>query len=127
MSPPKRVLFVDDKKEVCEMVKILLNALGCEARTATNWEQALALVGSEHFDLYILDLIFPDGSGLELCRKIRKFDSQTPLIFYSAYTAQVTQYMIDAAGAQASVLKTGGFEELQENIARLIGGTDGDQ
>lgn len=127
MPPPKRVLFVDDSAEVCEMMKVMLDGLGCEAQTANTWEQALMLAGSGNFDLYILDLMFPAGSGLELCRKIRKVDPQTPLIFYSAHTAQVSPYMVDAAGAQAAISKTARFDELQESIARLIGGADGSQ
>ena len=34
MSPPKRILFVDDNPEVCEMMKVMLDGFGCEAQTA---------------------------------------------------------------------------------------------
>jgi DNA-binding response OmpR family regulator len=125
MLPPKRILFVDDQEDICEMMKVFLNSTGCQVETAKTWEEALRLAREEEFDLYILDLKFPSGSGLELCRKIRKFDSETPIIFYSAYTAQIMQMMVKAVGAQASIEKTAPFEKLQEMVSQLTSGAEG--
>lgn len=119
MLATKRILFVDDKEDTCEMMKLILSQDGCEVEVTTTWQEALTLARVEHFDLYILDLKFPDGSGLELCRKIRQLDSQTPVVFYSAYTAQIAQPMVTASGAQAFISKADHFEKLQEVISQL--------
>jgi DNA-binding response OmpR family regulator len=60
---------------------------------------------AEQFDLYLLDTRFPEGSGLELCRQLRKFNSQTPIVFYSgdAYEADKAKGL--AAGADAYLVK----------------------
>ena len=120
MVPRKRILFVDDQKDTCEVMKLILEEDGYEVQTTNTWEQTLALARDENFDLYILDLKFPDGLGLELCRKIRKFDTETPVVFYSAHSVQMTPQMVTAVGAQASISKTAYFESLKEVIAQLL-------
>ena len=78
-----RILCVDDDKDTCELVTVLLGQAGYEVIQALNIADGLTLARREHFDLILLDWFFDDGTGLELCQMIRAFDSQTIILFYS--------------------------------------------
>jgi len=65
--------------------------------------------------------MLPDGSGVELCRRVRKFNQQTPIIFYSglAYEADIRKAF--AAGAQAYLVKPVDVTDLIESVENFIG------
>jgi DNA-binding response OmpR family regulator len=113
----KRVLLVEDQEESRELVAFALGEyrLVC----AQDFDEGLRLARRGYFDLYILDNWLPDGSGVELCRLIRKFDPHTPILFYSAvaYARDIQDAM--RAGAQAYLVKPVGFDEITRAAARL--------
>lgn len=76
---------------------------------------------AHHFSLFIFDSVLPDGSGVELCRRVRQFNQRTPIIFYSglAYEADIIKALRD--GAQAYLVKPLDLSELIESIENLIG------
>ena len=80
-SNKQRILNVDDHDDSAEMVKLFFETRSCEVVIANKMAEGLALATSGRFDLYLLDTIFTDGSGIELARCIRAFDPQTPLVF----------------------------------------------
>jgi Response regulators consisting of a CheY-like receiver domain and a winged-helix DNA-binding domain len=65
--------------------------------------------------------MLPDGSGVELCRRVRKFNQRTPIIFYSglAYETDITKAL--AAGAQAYLVKPVDVTDLIQSVENLIG------
>ncbi len=100
-----RVLYADDNEDACLMLSTLLGLSNIETKSANTIDEALKLAQAEQFDLYLLDTRFPEGSGLELCRQLRKFNSRTPIVFYSgdAYEADKAKGL--AAGADAYLVK----------------------
>ena len=77
---------VDDNGETCMQLTSLLKQAGgavCDIISARDTRSARWWAGNERFDLYILGGELSDGTGLELCRKIREFDPHTPVIFYA--------------------------------------------
>jgi DNA-binding response OmpR family regulator len=78
------------------------------------------LASEERFDLYLLDSWLPDGSGLDLCRRIRKFDPVTPIFFYSAAAYEADKNMALSAGAQAYLIKPSQTSELCDLVSSLI-------
>lgn len=99
-----RILFVDDHADTRFMMKLWLSEFSSEVATAESMASGLRMAQSEPFDLYVLDTIFPDGSGKELCEKIREFDPKTPIIFYSGDSPQRLRSALEC-GAQDSVMK----------------------
>jgi DNA-binding response OmpR family regulator len=114
----KCVLFVEDHEDTWEIVAFPL-AGNYEVICARNFEDGLRLATQQRFGLYILDNWLPDGSGVELCRAIREFDPQTPILFYSAagYNQDIEEGL--GAGAQAYLVKPVSFEELKLAVERL--------
>lgn len=103
-QPPQRILFVDDHEDTRFMVKTWLGASNYEVATAASMASGLRLAHSEAFDLYLLDTRLPDGSGTELCAKIREFDPTTPIIFFSGESPERLHSAL-TCGAQAWVMK----------------------
>jgi len=55
--------------------------------------------------LYLLDTRFPEGSGLDLCKQLREFNPQTPIVFYSGDARETEKAKGLAAGADAYLVK----------------------
>ena len=81
-----RVLVVDDEPEICELVRVYLEAEGFEVETLVDGAAAVARVTDANaptLDLAILDVMLPGASGLEVCRAIREHYSY-PVIMLTA-------------------------------------------
>ena len=63
----------------------LLQDRGYGVMTAGSVGEALELAEDVTFDLYILDVRLPDGTGVELCQRLREMRPGIPIIYYSAY------------------------------------------
>jgi DNA-binding response OmpR family regulator len=87
------------------------------------YDEGLRLVQQQDFDLYILDNRMPDKSGVELCRAIREFDPDTPVLFYSAAAHNRDIEEAIRAGAQDYLVKPVSFDELRQAVAQLISST----
>ena len=80
---PQRVLVVDDEPKITEVVGSYLRNAGYTPLTAAGGEEALRIFEKERPALVILDLMLPDLSGEEVCRKIRA-RSRVPIIMLTA-------------------------------------------
>ncbi len=116
----KRILCVDHDADTLEMVTILLSKrANYEVVTARTLAQAVEVAQSGHFDLYLLESRLPDGTGLDLCQRLREFDAHTAILFYVA-TVSFTPQQVSAVGGQGCVSKLDGIEVLQQTISRLL-------
>src|SRR5215813_2273846 len=118
-SPTKRkyILLVEDQPDHCELLAINLEEY--RLVRARNFAEGLRFATEKYFDLYILDNWLPDGTGIDLCQLIRKFDPHTPILFCSAVADEPNIQNGMSAGAQAYFLKPIDFEELQLTVARF--------
>lgn len=117
---PPRVLYIEDHEDTRELVTLVLEQKCFEVVTGSTIKSGVALAGSEKFDLYLLDSWLPDGSGLELCRRIREFDQATPIIFYSAAAYESDRVEAIKSGAQAYLIKPSHPSELCSLVTSLI-------
>lgn len=100
------------------MLRVLLQDY--EVITANTALDGLRLANAERFDLYLLDSRYPDGSGVELCRQLRLFDTHTPVLFHSGLDGESDISDAMAAGAQGYLVKPIAVDELEKNIERLL-------
>ena len=115
-----RVLYIEDHEDTRELVTLVLEQKCIEVVTGSTIRSGVALAGSQDFDLYLLDSWLPDGSGLELCRKIREFDKATPILFYSAAAYEIDRLEAIKSGAQAYLIKPSHPWELCNLVTSLI-------
>jgi DNA-binding response OmpR family regulator len=116
----RRVLYVEDHEDTRELITIVLRQRDFEVANAHTVDGGVRLASEERFDLYLLDSWLPDGSGLDLCRRIRKFDPVTPILFYSAAAYEADKNMALSAGAQAYLIKPSQTSELCDLVSSLI-------
>lgn len=115
-----RVLYIEDHEDTRELVTLLLNQRSYEVVTGTTIESGIALALAQKFDLYLLDSWLPDGSGLDLCQRIREFDKTTPILFYSAAAYASDHEKALRSGAQAYLIKPSQPAELCRMVTELI-------
>jgi DNA-binding response OmpR family regulator len=117
-SPKKRILCVEDDRDTCELLSVLFSEY--DVVFAGSLREAFSLLESEHFDLYVLDNWLPDGSGIEVCRKIHELKPDMPIIFTSAVGQKSEIKKALAAGAREYLVKPYEPEELQKVVKELI-------
>ena len=118
-DPQPRVLCVDDDEDAREMLSALLKCSLVETRAVGTAAQALSLIQTERFDLYLLDSWLPDLDGVELCRRLRLLDAHTPVLFYSGAAYAEDKKRAIEAGANAYVNKPD-IDELLGSVTELV-------
>ncbi len=115
-----RILYVEEHAESCELLALWLGNYGYELVSANTLSEGLGLANSGTFNVYILSGKFIDGTGLDLCRLIRQFDTTTPIVFYSALARDSDLVAAVDAGAQAYLIKPNDFEQIASTIKHLV-------
>jgi two-component system KDP operon response regulator KdpE len=110
-----RVLVVDDEQQILRALRTSLRGAGYDVETAETCEGALASAAMRPPEAVILDLVLPDGSGIDVCRELRRWSS-TPVILLSAVGEEREKVAALDAGADDYVTKPVGIDEL---LARL--------
>jgi DNA-binding response OmpR family regulator len=112
----KRVLIIEDDVNIIELLTIHLHDLGCYVIAETHGQKGLALAKEEQFDLIILDIMLPGLNGMEICRKIRQTDRQTPILMLTARSEEIDKVMGLETGADDYLTKP---FSIREFIARV--------
>jgi DNA-binding response OmpR family regulator len=99
----------------------MMTKSGVEVCATNTSAETLKLARSGAFDLYLLDGDFPDGNGLELCRRIREFDSETPIVFFSGTASESHKQKALNAGANDYIVKPDFERRLPGTLLALIG------
>ena len=119
-SSAGHILYVEDHEDTRYLVTYVLAQSNYTVIAAENYDDAMSRAQAHHFDLYLIDNWIFGGSGIELCQKLREFDSGTPILFYSAAAYERDKQQAFAAGAQGYLVKPAATEELIEEVSRLI-------
>lgn len=116
---PGRVLIVDDDPAIHRIIKPLLQMLEYEAISAMTGAEALQQMIGHPPDLVLLDIMLPDISGLDVCRRIRNQSAWTdvPIIAITASTDTALRQQALDAGADDFILKPLDLLELRTRIA----------
>src|SRR6478735_8231408 len=110
-----RVLVVDDEQQILRALRTSLRGAGYEVETAATAEDALAAAAMRPPEAVILDLVLPDGTGIDVTRELRRWSS-APVIVLSAVGEERQKVAALDAGADDYVTKPVGIDEL---LARL--------
>jgi two-component system KDP operon response regulator KdpE len=114
-----RVLVVDDEPQILRGLKVVLRQAGFEVDTAATKSEALDRVAVRPPEMLVLDLILPDGSGVEVCEEVRGW-SQLPIIVLSAVGDEREKVRALDAGADDYLTKPFGTDELLARLRALM-------
>ncbi|MEM9070270.1 MAG: response regulator transcription factor [Myxococcota bacterium] len=124
-----RILVVEDESDLAELVAFNLKQAGHAVTTAGTGATALAEIRRQRPDLLVLDVMLPDISGLEVCRRLRRDEttSRMPVLMLTAKGEEVDRVVGFEVGADDYVTKPFSPRELLlriEAILRRVGGVD---
>jgi two-component system KDP operon response regulator KdpE len=111
----QRILVVDDEPQIVRALKVILRGAGYATEQAESKEEALNAVSVHPPDAMVLDLVLPDGSGVDVCSEVRSWTS-LPIIVLSAVGDEREKVRALDAGADDYITKPFGTDEL---LARL--------
>ena len=115
MTERRRILVCDDEPQILRALKVVLREAGFEPVPAETVEEALDLAAVHPPDAAIVDLVLPDGDGIDILRGLREW-SQMPVLVLSAVGDEAAKVRALDAGADDYVTKPFGPREL---VARL--------
>jgi two-component system KDP operon response regulator KdpE len=119
MSDAPKVLVCDDEPHIVRALKIVLREAGFEALPAETAAEALQVATLRTPDAAILDLVLPDGDGVEVCRAIREW-SEMPILVLSAVGDEDHKVRALEAGADDYVTKPFSPRELVARLRAVI-------
>jgi two-component system alkaline phosphatase synthesis response regulator PhoP len=112
----KTVLIIEDDPNIVELLRIHLHDLGCKVASESDGGKGLTSAKEGHFHLIILDINLPGLNGMEVCRKIRQTDRQTPILMLTARSEEIDKVMGLETGADDYLTKP---FSIREFIARV--------
>jgi DNA-binding response OmpR family regulator len=117
-SAPRRILCVEDDRDTCEVLRFVMTDY--DFTTVSSVAAAEELIQSQKFDIYVLDNWLPDGSGVELCEKIRQISPTLPIVFTSAIGQRQDIDVAMQAGADRYLVKPYEPETLVQTVKELL-------
>lgn len=115
----KRILIVDDEKEIVRTVRAYLDKEGFKTYAAYDGEQALRAWEEKQPDLIVLDLMLPKLSGIDVTKEIRK-KSNTPIIMLTAKAAESDRIVGLELGADDYIVKPFSPRELVARVRAVL-------
>ncbi len=130
-----KFLIVDDEKDACTLLEVILSSIGCETTCLQNGQDAVNLLekpeDAQHFDAILLDIMMPGLDGFEVLKRIRTFEhtKEIPVILISSQDASIpimtgyqlgANYFITKPFTKAQVIKGLDMVLSPEDIAEEV-------
>ena len=119
MSAGERVLVCDDELQILRALKLVLKEAGFEVTATATAAEALDQASVDPPDAAIIDLVLPDGDGVEVCAQLRSWSS-IPIIVLSALGEEEEKVRALEAGADDYVTKPFGPKELVARVRAAL-------
>jgi len=115
-----KILVIEDESRVAELLKRGLEESEHSVRIADSVSNGLSLFTKEPFDIVVSDVMLPDGSGFDLCRKIREKNETIPILMLTALGTTDDKLEGFDSGADDYMVKPFDFRELDARINILL-------
>src|ERR1700752_296539 len=118
---PRRVLVVEDERDIAQLLALHLEDLGCEVDTSYDGSTGLAraLEGTAG-SLLVLDLRLPGLDGLEICRRVRASTTYTPILMLTARASELDRVLGLESGADDYLAKPFSVVEFAARVKAIL-------
>ena len=116
----KRVLIVEDDKDIIDLLEIHLKDLHCEISRAYDGEEGLRLASAATYDLIILDIMLPSMDGVDICRELRMQKVNTPILMLTAKSEEIDKVIALEGGADDYITKPFGIREFIARVKAIL-------
>ena len=114
------VLIVEDEKQIAHSLKKSFEAEKHACEVCYDGECALDIISSQNFDILLLDWRIPKVSGIEVCKRVRESNNQTPIILLTALSDIKNKIEAFNYGADDYITKPFSFEEVLARINAVV-------
>lgn len=116
----KKVLVVEDDPNIVELLDIHLNDLECTLEKAYEGKAGLQKALTNEYDLIILDVMLPGMDGMEICRRIRGKEIQTPVMMLTARSEEIDRVLGLEMGADDYLTKPFSVREFVARVKAIF-------
>ena len=116
----KRILLVDDDREIVSSMRTVLEARGYEVSTAGDGNAGLAVAQREHPDLIVVDMMMPKKSGFLVIEKLKQQPPMPRIVMITANEGNRHKAYAEMLGVDVYLRKPFAMEVLLEEVDRLI-------
>lgn len=114
-----RILIVDDEKDYCNVLAMILETKGYLVRQCTKSKEVLDILKTEDFDLIISDLIMPEMDGVALLKAVKKIRPDISFVMLTAYGTIENAVQAIKQGAFSYVIKGNDPKELLKEVQNV--------
>jgi len=119
MTAP-HILVVEDEEHIAQGLVFNLEQEGYQVTHAETGSAAMQIFDNERFDLVVLDLMLPDGHGIDLCKKMRETSPQLPILILTALGEEHSRVKGLQAGADDYLGKPFNLEEFLLRVSGML-------
>jgi two-component system, NtrC family, response regulator HydG len=116
----QRILVVDDDRDTCEVLQMILSREGYEVSIATSGDAALAQLHTQEVDLLLCDVKMPEMDGLTLLRQVKAEDSGLVVVMMSGHHDVAAAVEAMKQGAFDYLVKPLGRDDVLRSIQRVL-------
>lgn len=122
MASPKRVLIVEDERDLSELLAYNLRRASFDVSVCFTGRQALEMISTRSFDLILLDVMLPELSGTEIASRVRSnpATASVPIIMLTAKSEEVDQLVGLTVGADDYVTKPFSIKVLLARVEAVL-------
>jgi DNA-binding response OmpR family regulator len=118
-GPRMSILVVEDDRQIAELMRDFLEAEGFQVRHAANGRETNEQLQRARPDLVLLDVVLPDESGFEICRRLRA-DSAVPVLFLSARDSDADKIRGLGLGGDDYIVKSATPAEVVARVKAVL-------
>lgn len=115
-----RILLVEDEESIRNLLRLNLELEGYEVVSTANGRKALDLIGGQHFDLLLLDVMLPDVDGFTITEQVRLSNPEVPILLLTAKDTAQDRVTGLKKGADDYLTKPFNLEELLLRVSKLL-------
>ncbi len=116
----RRVLVIEDNRDIAGLVRMNLQDLSTDTDVAYNGREGLDMARRRNYNLVILDLMLPDMDGIEICRTLRSNKSYLPILMLTARTSELDRVLGLETGADDYLTKPFSIRELVARVKAIF-------
>lgn len=116
----KKVLVIEDDREIVELLTIHLKDLDCIVDKAYDGKNGLNKEASDNYDLIILDVMLPELDGIEVCRRLRAKENYTPILMLTAKSEEIDKILGLETGADDYLTKPFSIREFTSRVKAIL-------
>jgi len=116
----RRILVVEDEKDISDLVALHLGDLCDELQSASDGHEGMRLATQDRWDLIILDLMLPGPDGLEICRTIRRERPYQPVLMLTSKSSELDRVLGLETGADDYITKPFSVLELVARVRAIF-------